>query len=189
MPIDNQIEPPQSFMALYVKPGHSHPNAPQEIVLARYEQCEDMTCVLAEQAQTLAFKENLSKREVLERCHQGLIGNETDFTERESQWVICRLAELMGWAPLEFGDAIYILGTDDATPEQRSLSNTPAKREALTQQIPASIGVLWRFWHPDHQSRCEVMATPEKRSEPKVGRKDPCPCGSGKKFKMGCGAH
>ncbi len=84
---------------------------------------------------------------------------------------------------------IYILGTDDATPEQQALSNTPLKREALTQQIPASIGVLWRFWHPDHQSRCEAMATPVKHSEPKVGRNDPCPCGSGKKFKRCCGAH
>jgi len=26
-----------------------------------------------------------------------------------------------------------------------------------------------------------------KRSEPKVGRNDPCPCGSGKKFKNCCG--
>ncbi len=120
MPIDNQIEPPQSFMALYVKPEHSHPNASQEMVLARYEQCEDMTCVLAEQAQTLAFKENISEREVLERCHQGLIGNETDFTERESRWVICRLAELMDWAPLEFWD-------DSANPSPDSPTPNPDK--------------------------------------------------------------
>jgi len=26
-----------------------------------------------------------------------------------------------------------------------------------------------------------------KREEPKVGRNDPCPCGSGKKFKQCCG--
>ncbi|THB69038.1 MAG: preprotein translocase subunit SecA [Desulfovibrio sp.] len=29
---------------------------------------------------------------------------------------------------------------------------------------------------------------PVKRAEPKVGRNDPCPCGSGKKFKKCCGA-
>jgi uncharacterized protein len=100
------------------------------------------------------------------------------------------------WQPL-FEDAqamealmpIYILGTDDVTPEQRVLSNTPAKRETLTQQIPASIGVLWRFWHPDHLPRCDAMAIPVKRSEPKVGRNDPCLCGSGKKYKKCCGAH
>ncbi|MDZ7637918.1 MAG: SEC-C metal-binding domain-containing protein [Bryobacterales bacterium] len=27
-----------------------------------------------------------------------------------------------------------------------------------------------------------------KRAEPKVGRNDPCPCGSGKKYKKCCGA-
>ena len=84
---------------------------------------------------------------------------------------------------------IYILGADDATPEQQTLSNTPAKREALTQQITASIGALWRFWHPEHLPRCEAMTIPVKRSEPKVGRNDPCPCGSGKKYKKCCGAH
>jgi uncharacterized protein len=26
-----------------------------------------------------------------------------------------------------------------------------------------------------------------KREEPKVGRNDPCPCGSGKKYKKCCG--
>lgn len=100
------------------------------------------------------------------------------------------------WQPL-FDDAgamealmpIYILGADEQTPEQKALSNTPAKREALTEQIPASIGALWRFWHPEHRPHCEALATPVKRSEPKLGRNDPCSCGSGKKFKKCCGAH
>ena len=30
--------------------------------------------------------------------------------------------------------------------------------------------------------------TPIKRTSPKVGRNDPCPCGSGRKFKKCCGA-
>ena len=105
MSIDNQIEPPQSFMAMYVKPGQSRPNAPQELVLARYEQCEDMSCLLAEQAQTLLFKENLSEQEVLERCHQGLAEQGVDFTQKESAWVILRLAELLGWMPLQSKEA------------------------------------------------------------------------------------
>jgi hypothetical protein len=28
MSIDNQIEPPQSFMAMYITPGRDRPNAP-----------------------------------------------------------------------------------------------------------------------------------------------------------------
>lgn len=100
------------------------------------------------------------------------------------------------WQPLfENGSAmdalmpIYILGSDQPTAEQQGLSDTPSKREKLTEQFPASIGALWRFWHPDHHPKAEAMATPVKRSEPKVGRNDPCPCGSGKKFKKCCGAH
>jgi preprotein translocase subunit SecA len=34
----------------------------------------------------------------------------------------------------------------------------------------------------------EVKRTPIKREMPKVGRNDPCPCGSGKKYKKCCGA-
>jgi uncharacterized protein YecA (UPF0149 family) len=30
-------------------------------------------------------------------------------------------------------------------------------------------------------------ATPIRHAEPKIGRNDPCPCGSGKKFKKCCG--
>lgn len=102
MPIDNQIEPPQSFMSMYVKPGQTQPNAPQEVVLARYEQCEDMATILAEQVQTIAFKENLSEQEVLKRCHQGLITESSNFNEKEAVWVTYRLAELLGWETPDF---------------------------------------------------------------------------------------
>jgi preprotein translocase subunit SecA len=35
----------------------------------------------------------------------------------------------------------------------------------------------------------EQARTPVRRNEPKVGRNDPCPCGSGKKYKKCCGVH
>jgi len=95
--VDNQIEIPQSFMVMYVPPGRSRPDATQEVVLARYEQCEDMACMLTEHAQMLAFKENFTEQEVLVRCHQGLLADASGFTENESEWVILRLAELLGW--------------------------------------------------------------------------------------------
>ncbi len=101
MPVDNQIDIPQSFIAMYVTPGHSKPNAPQEIVLARYELFEDMACILTEHAQTVAFKENFTENEVLERCHQGLLADASNFNENEATWVIHRLAGLLGWAMLE----------------------------------------------------------------------------------------
>ena len=102
MPIDNQIEPPQSFMAMYITPGRDRPNASQEKVFARYELCEDMASILTEQAQTLAFKENFTEAEVLTKCYRGLLAGEADFSPREAAWVVLRLAELLGWeAPEE----------------------------------------------------------------------------------------
>jgi hypothetical protein len=102
MSIDNQIEPPQSFMAMYITPGRDRPNASQEVALARYEHCEDMACVLTEHAQTLVFKDNFTESEVLTRCHQGLLDDASDFNEKESRWVIYRLAEMLGWEPPTF---------------------------------------------------------------------------------------
>lgn len=90
-------------MAMYVTPGRNRPNAPEEVVLARYEQCEDMACLLTEHARTLAFKENFSESEVLARCHKGLGDDAADFDEKEAEWVICRLAELLGWEPYSCG--------------------------------------------------------------------------------------
>ena len=34
----------------------------------------------------------------------------------------------------------------------------------------------------------EAAPQPMRRAQPKVGRNDPCPCGSGKKYKKCCGA-
>jgi len=41
---------------------------------------------------------------------------------------------------------------------------------------------------PEDISEVELLLNPPKpkQAEPKVGRNDPCPCGSGKKFKKCC---
>jgi len=53
------------------------------------------------------------------------------------------------------------------------------------------------FGHPGQKEAAEHVHGPEcdhghqqpyVRSDAKVGRNDPCPCGSGKKFKKCCGA-
>ena len=40
----------------------------------------------------------------------------------------------------------------------------------------------------DHEHEHGPRPEPVRREAPKVGRNDPCPCGSGKKFKQCCGA-
>ncbi|RTL52674.1 MAG: YecA family protein [Rhodocyclaceae bacterium] len=100
------------------------------------------------------------------------------------------------WQPLfENGKAmeallpIYLLGAEDISAEQRKQVQTPAQREALAKQIAAGVAVLYQFWLPYREAMHErIVATTVQRDAPKVGRNDPCPCGSGKKFKKCCGA-
>ncbi len=41
----------------------------------------------------------------------------------------------------------------------------------------------------DHHHHGHQAVQPFVRDNPKVGRNDPCPCGTGKKFKKCCGAN
>ncbi|NBQ68688.1 MAG: YecA family protein [Nitrosomonadaceae bacterium] len=83
---------------------------------------------------------------------------------------------------------IHLLGSDDVTPEEESLTDTPKQREELSKQIPASVAWIYRYWLPYRQAVYEQkVASTIQRSHPKIGRNDPCPCGSGLKFKKCCG--
>jgi SEC-C motif domain protein len=50
---------------------------------------------------------------------------------------------------------------------------------ALFEQV----GGHWRYSGTE-----ELKGQTVRRAEPKIGRNDPCPCGSGKKYKKCCGA-
>lgn len=94
---DHPIEIPPSFMALFMVPGRLKPNASRELVASRYELCEDMANMLTEFAKNMLFSLGITEADVLSRCLQGLRGDAPVLTEAESDWVICRLAELLGW--------------------------------------------------------------------------------------------
>lgn len=49
------------------------------------------------------------------------------------------------------------------------------------EDLPQAVTDIYRFWLAKRGTQ------PIRREEPKVGRNDPCPCGSGKKFKQCCG--
>jgi uncharacterized protein len=84
---------------------------------------------------------------------------------------------------------IALLGGYEPTEENEKLTRWPEQREELTKQIAASVASIYRFWLPHRKAAYEDMVTgPTERREPKVGRNELCPCGSGKKFKKCCGA-
>lgn len=126
-------------------------------------------------------------------------GNDYEYTDGE-MWAYGFMDGVMltrkDWQPL-FDDPngrealrpIYLLGEDDITEEEMTLTDTPEQREELTIRIPASISWIYQFWLPYRHAMVErTLASVAQKSSPKVGRNDPCPCGSGKKFKKCCGA-
>ena len=79
---------------------------------------------------------------------------------------------------------IYLLGTEDVTPAEEALIESPLQREELAKQIPASIAGLYRYWAPVRRA---VTDPALRREMPKIGRSEKCPCGSGRKYKKCCG--
>ena len=77
---------------------------------------------------------------------------------------------------------------------------TEEKKDELLQWMIAGAGRAYRYFAAARRENAEEMYEepfedvdeyyPETfvRAEPKVGRNEPCPCGSGKKYKKCCGA-
>lgn len=82
------------------------------------------------------------------------------------------------------------LGTD----EGRTLSAADGDAQHWVDLIvPNLVGIhdFWRVWnrilHEGPEDEWELVQQPFRRDTSKVGRNDPCPCGSGRKFKKCCG--
>jgi uncharacterized protein len=79
----------------------------------------------------------------------------------------------------------------DSNPEMRPYKEaiSAEKRENLI--VGAAAGVIGIYHHFEAQRLLEKQpldhATTFRRTVRKIGRNDPCPCGSGKKFKQCCG--
>jgi len=81
---------------------------------------------------------------------------------------------------------IALLGEEDFSADQDELTRTPAQRADLALQIPQAIRGMHAHWLPLRLAVYEREVA--RMMQPKVGRNEPCPCGSGKKFKKCCGA-
>jgi uncharacterized protein len=104
---------------------------------------------------------------------------------------LCRSA----WQPLfddprrqEWLKPFHLLSSSDLTEEERSLVLRPDQREKFAELIPVYVASIYGYWLPFRQAVFEREFTSTiRRTGPKVGRNDPCPCASGKKFKKCCG--
>lgn len=77
-------------------------------------------------------------------------------------------------------DAFYLLDSAVGTGPMGAAGMQA--RDRAIEEIPARLVTIYNFW------RAKRTPVPTlRRDAPKVGRNDPCPCGSGRKFKQCCG--
>ena len=99
----NQLEVPDSFLALYLVAGRLKPSATRAVVTGRYEVCEDLAGHLEAYARAQHHDHGMAEADVLRRCHLGLLTESSGVNAAEAEWIIRRLAELAGWACPELG--------------------------------------------------------------------------------------
>ena len=108
---------------------------------------------------------------------------------RQHEWVVLLEDEDHG------GSLIPILALaheHDPDPEMRPYKEpiSPERRENLLVGVAAGVMNIYKYFRT-RQKSAEAAFSPDeatyRRFAPKPGRNDPCPCGSGKKYKHCCG--
>lgn len=105
----------------------------------------------------------------------------------------------------EFGDALDAFeslaatldedddGEDqDESGEERAATVDRAERDALIDRMIADVADIHEYFRPYRKAGTTPAAMrveTVRRAEPKTGRNEPCPCGSGRKYKNCCGAN
>ena len=76
----------------------------------------------------------------------------------------------------------------DEDPSMRPGPIAPEKREDIIVHMAAGLVGAYRYFREHQKAYVGTAFAPDSRREnSKVGRNDPCPCGSGKKYKKCCG--
>jgi uncharacterized protein len=75
----------------------------------------------------------------------------------------------------------------DEDPEMRTDPITPDKREQVIAFMAAGLMNAYEFFREQRKADFGIDPPEIHRSSSKFGRNDPCPCGSGKKYKRCCG--
>ena len=98
------------------------------------------------------------------------------------------------WLPVlgshpEWLAPMILLGTEDGWDELEAGEAPMDRIRAAYEAIPDIVEALFQYFLPQREAAAQERVTATlRRSGDKVGRNDPCPCGSGKKFKKCCGA-
>jgi uncharacterized protein len=94
----------------------------------------------------------------------------------------------------DFGAMLLILSffasptLADAYTKELGHTDVEAMAARMRQAFPEALAAFAHIGRSVHETLLEHNATLEPAQAPKVGRNDPCPCGSGRKYKKCCGA-
>jgi hypothetical protein len=130
--------------------------------------------------------------EGIEAARQLLVGRELDFEGRGLRDYLLETCTIMGERFPEY-DAWLSVGKVEKEEHRRRVSELEGDPrgmllfalENLTGQRVADVPKI-----KPAMPKTPPLVQPQKpKKKQKVGRNDPCPCGSGKKFKMCCGRH
>jgi uncharacterized protein len=106
------------------------------------------------------------------------------------------------WEPVlqnhgELITPMYLLGTESGWEILEQSGDEKQAAQDAYEAIPAAVAALHDYFKAqreqpsgkrDSDFDAAAPAYPFQQNEVKIGRNDPCPCGSGKKFKKCCGA-
>jgi uncharacterized protein len=94
------------------------------------------------------------------------------------------------WAPLFEADdtqsfllPVVLYGTESGWSQLQANPALADKHDEFAKALPGCVLAIRDYWLPHRKAKSTI-----RRAEPATGRNDPCPCGSGKKFKKCCGA-
>jgi len=109
------------------------------------------------------------------------------------------LLDSEGWLPVTVGkpdwmSTILLYGTEEGWDQLKKKNLSLDEHKALANGLAGTVQKIHALWLEERRKQIAAGTFPELvRREPvrnpnKVGRNDPCPCGSGKKFKQ-CHGH
>ena len=133
------------------------------------------------------WKEHL---QVMDQLRQGIhlraYANKNPKQEykRESFALFEALLQRLKYEVVRFLSNVQVQRADEAAAIEQQRREAAAKQKMAFEHAEAKSSVL----EADDQPAPAATQQPMTRAQPKVGRNDPCPCGSGKKYKQCHGA-
>jgi uncharacterized protein len=100
-----------------------------------------------------------------------------------------------GWAELLDDDdhggcmipMLMLYHEHDEDPSMRPKPIAPEQREKVIVSMAAGLVAAYRYFRQHRQPNVSTRGPEPRHANIKIGRNDPCPCGSGKKYKRCCG--